>query len=183
MSNKGLSQDFFFDSGNDASVLGANEDFHQDFAAGQVPCVNSLGGQGSCNRGPGSWINQANAGVHTPPGNTGHMPSHVSIRSIHTQATSKVATSEYFGSTRWTPTEINTRWVICPKTARRAHGSCDYSRHQEVVTRALPHIFPSAKHFHAKNSEGNASNMYTNLQSKYAGNLGKIKNFKRHMNA
>ena len=49
MSNKGLPQDFFFNRGNDASVLGANKDFHQDFAAGQVPGVNSLGGQGSCN--------------------------------------------------------------------------------------------------------------------------------------
>jgi hypothetical protein len=49
MSNKGLTQDFFFDRGDDASVLGANKNFHQDFAAGQVPGVNSLGGQGSHN--------------------------------------------------------------------------------------------------------------------------------------
>ncbi len=44
MSNKGLPKDFFFDRGNYASVLGTNKDFHQDFAAGQVPGVNSLGG-------------------------------------------------------------------------------------------------------------------------------------------
>jgi hypothetical protein len=47
MSKKRLPQDFFFDRGNDASVLGANKYFHQDFAAGQVPGANSLGGQGS----------------------------------------------------------------------------------------------------------------------------------------
>ncbi len=89
MSDEGLPQDFFFDRGDDASVLDANKDFHQDFAAGRVPGVNSLGGQGSHNQGPGSWINQANAGVHPPPGNIGHVPSHVFVGSIHTQATSQ----------------------------------------------------------------------------------------------
>jgi hypothetical protein len=54
MSGEGLPQDFFFNRGNDASVLGANKDFHQNLAAGGVPGVNSFGGQGSCNRGPGS---------------------------------------------------------------------------------------------------------------------------------
>jgi hypothetical protein len=73
MSNKGLPQDFFFDRGNDASVLGANKDLHQRFTAGQVPGVISLGGQGSCNQGPGSWINQgvvhANVGQNVTPHN------------------------------------------------------------------------------------------------------------------
>jgi hypothetical protein len=185
MINEVLPQDFFVDRANDASVLGANKDFHQDFADGQVPGVNSLGGQGSCNQGPGSWINQANAGVHPPPSNIGHVPSHVSIGSNRTQATSVGATSRYFGSTHQTPTEINPRWVTCPKTAHGVHGSCNYSCHQVAVTRALPHIFAMAKHFHAKNSEGKALNKYANLQSEYAGNLAiaKIKNFKRHMDA
>ncbi len=176
MSNTRLPQDIFFNRGDDASVLGANEDFHQDFAAGWVPSVNRFGGQGSCNQGPGSWINQANAGVQPLPGNIGHVPSHVSVGSIHTQATSVVATSGYFGSTRRTPTEINARWVTCPKTAHGAHGSCNYSRHQEATACALPNILALAKHFHAKNSESKASNKYTNLQSEYAGNLAKIKN-------
>ncbi len=143
--------------------------------------MNSLGGQGSCNQGPGSWINQANAGVHPPPGNIGHVTSHISIGSIHTQATSVLATSGYFGYTCWTLTEIDARRVICPKTARGAHGSCNYSHHQEAATCALPHIFALAKQFHAKNSEGKVSNKYANLQSEYAGNLAKIKNLKRHM--
>ncbi len=145
MSNEGLPQDFFFNRSNDASILGANKEFYQDFAAGQVPGVNSLGGQGSCNWGPGSWINQANAGVLPPPGNIGHVPSHVSVGSNRTQATSVVTTSRYFGSTCRTPTGINTRCVICPKTACGAHGSCDYSRHQDAVTCALPHICTSMR--------------------------------------
>ncbi len=95
MNNEGVPEDFFFTRGDDASVLGANKDFHQDFAAGktQVSGVNSLGGQGSHNWGPGSWNNQAYADVHPPPGNNGHVPSHVSIGSNDTQATSVVATS------------------------------------------------------------------------------------------
>ncbi len=40
-----------------------------------------------------------------------------------------------------------------------------------------------AKHFHAKNAEGEASNKYANLQSKYAGNLAKIKTLKWRMDA
>jgi hypothetical protein len=40
-----------------------------------------------------------------------------------------------------------------------------------------------AKHFHAKNSEGKASNKHANLQSEYSSNLVKIKNFKWHMDA
>ena len=43
--------------------------------------------------------------------------------------------------------------------------------------------FASAKHFHAKNADGEASNKYANLQSKYAGNLAKIKTLKRRMDA
>jgi hypothetical protein len=41
-----------------------------------------------------------------------------------------------------------------------------------------------AKHFHAKNAEGEASNKYANLQSEYAGNLAKIKEtLKQRMDA
>jgi len=40
-----------------------------------------------------------------------------------------------------------------------------------------------AKHFHAKNAEGEASNKYANLQSEYAGDLAKIKTLKRRMDA
>ena len=38
-----------------------------------------------------------------------------------------------------------------------------------------------AKHFHEKNADGEVTNKYAYLYSKYAGNLTKIKHFKRHM--
>jgi len=79
--------------------------------------------------------------------------------------------------------EANARRVICPKHARGAHGSRDYAHHQEAATKAIPYHFASAKHFHAKNAEGEASNKYANLQSEYAGNLAKIKTLKRCMDA
>ncbi len=79
--------------------------------------------------------------------------------------------------------EINARRVISPKRAQGVLGSHDYECHQEAATKALPHIFASAKHFHAKNAEGESFNKYANLQSKYASNLAKIKSFKQHMDA
>jgi hypothetical protein len=119
-----------------------------------------------------------------PPPNIGHVPLHVSVATHATAATSVVATSGYFiGTTCWSVAEINACRVIFPKSARGVLGSCDYIRHQEAATKALPHVFASAKHFHAKNAEGESSNKYANLQSKYAGNLTKIKNFKCHMDA
>jgi hypothetical protein len=107
----------------------------------------------------------------------------VSVALNATAATSVVATSGYSGATCQPAAEINAYQVICPKSAREVLGSHDYTRHQEAATKALPHIFGSAKHFHAKNSEGESSNKYANLQSGYAGNLAKIKSFKRHMDA
>ncbi len=44
----------------------------------------------------------------------GHMPSHVSVASNVTAATSVVATSGYFGATCWPVAEINARQVIFP---------------------------------------------------------------------
>ena len=87
----------------------------------------------------------------------------------------------YFGSQKRQSVEINARRVICPKHARGAHVSRDYARHQEAATKAIPYPFASAKHFHAKNADDEASNKYANLQSKYAGNLVKIKTLKRRM--
>jgi hypothetical protein len=50
-----------------------------------------------------------------------------------------------------------------------------------VATKALSYPFALTKHFHAKNAEGEASNKYANLQSKYAENLAKIKTLKKRM--
>ncbi len=111
------------------------------------------------------------------------MPSHVSVASNATAATSVVATSGYFDATCWPAVEINAHQVIFPKSAQGIFGSHDYTCHQEAATKALSHIFASVKHFHAKNAEGEFSNKYANLQSKYARNLAKIKSFKWHMDA
>jgi hypothetical protein len=46
--------------------------------------------------------------------------------------------------------------------------------HQESATKALPHIFVSAKHVHAKNSNGEAYNTYANLQSIHGGLEGEF---------
>ena len=115
-------------------------------------------------------------------GTLGRVPSHLSLAASAASA-SVLPTSGYFGSQKRQAFEINARRVICPKHARGAHGSRDYARHQEAATKAIPYPFASAKHFHAKNADGEASNKYANLQSEYAGNLAKIKTLKRRMDA
>jgi hypothetical protein len=171
--------DIFFLPGDEDSILN-----HSVEGAGGDPQVfrgNSFAGgqQGSA---AGSRLNLGGQGL--PPPNQGHVPSHVSVTSNATAATSVVATSGYFGATCWPAAEINARRVIFPKSVQGVLGSHDYTRHQEAATKALLHIFASAKHFHAKNAEGESSNKYANLQSEYAGNLAKkIKSFKWHMDA
>jgi hypothetical protein len=112
----------------------------------------------------------------------GRVPSQVSL-AASAASTSVIPTSGYFGSQKRQAFEINARRVICPKHARGAHGSRDYAHHQEAATKAIPYPFALAKHFHAKNAEGEASNKYASLQSKYAGNLAKIKTLKQRMDA
>jgi len=91
-------------------------------------------------------------------GMLGCKPSHVSLAASAASA-SVIPISGYFGTQKRQAIEIIARWVICPKHAHVAHGSRDYAHHQEAANRALPYPFASAKHFHAKNAEGEASNM------------------------
>ncbi len=95
-------------------------------------------------------------GRGNPPSFQGQVLSHVSVATHATIATSVVATRGFFGAFCRSMAEINAGQVIYTKNARGAHGSRDYSCHQEVGTKALPHVFASAKHFHAKNSEREA---------------------------
>jgi hypothetical protein len=104
----------------------------------------------------------------------------MSVASNATAATLVVATSGYFGANRPPAAEINARQVICPKSARGVLGFRDYTHHQEAAFKVLPHIFASAKHFHAMNAEGESFNKYANLQSEYAGDLATIKIIQRH---
>jgi len=87
----------------------------------------------------------------------GRIPSHVS-QAASAASASVVPTGGYFGTQKHKAIEINARRVICPKHARVAHGSRDYAHHQEAANKALPYPFALAKHFHAKNAEGEASN-------------------------
>ena len=89
-------------------------------------------------------------------GRVPRIPSQVSLAASAASA-SLIPTSGYFGTKKRQAIEINAHWVICPKHARVAHGSRDYARHQEAANKALPYPFASAKHFHAKNAEGEAS--------------------------
>jgi hypothetical protein len=157
---------------NEDSIL--NQDVEGAAGDNQVISGSSLAG-GHQSSAAGSGWNLGGRGQ--PPPNIGHVPSHIPIATHAAAATSVVATSGYFiGTTHRSVAEINARRVICPKSARGVLGSCDYTHHQAAATKALPHVFASAKHFHAKNAGGESSNKYANLQSKYAGNLAKIKN-------
>jgi hypothetical protein len=116
----------FFLPGDEDSILNHSV----EGAAGdpQVFKGNSLAGgqQGSA---AGSRLNSGGQGL--PPPNQGHVPSHVSVASNVTAATSVVATSGYFGATHWLAAEINARQVICPKSAQGVLGFCDYTHHQK----------------------------------------------------
>jgi hypothetical protein len=150
--------DNFFLPGDEDSIL--NQGVEGAAGDPQVFGGNSFTGgqQGSA---VGSRLNLGGQGL--PPTNEGHVPSHVSVTLNVTAATSVVATSGYFGATHWPAAEINACRVIFPKSAQGVLGSHDYTPHQEAATKALPHIFASAKHFHAKNAEGESSNKYANL--------------------
>jgi hypothetical protein len=87
----------------------------------------------------------------------GRIPFQVSL-AVSTASASVIPISGYFGTQKRQAIEINARRVICPKHARVAHDSRDYAHHQEAANKALPYPFALAKHFCAKNSEGEASN-------------------------
>ncbi len=110
----------------------------------------------------------------------GWVPSHVSV-AASAVSNAAIPTIEYFGTTCCLVVEINAHWVICPKHACGAHGSHDYACYQEAAAKALPHLFALARHFHPTNAEGEPSNKCANLQSKYTGNLAKIKTLKWQM--
>jgi hypothetical protein len=129
--------------------------------------------RGGLGQAQGGWVPRSAGQAPGLLGMLGHVLSQVSLAASAASA-SVIPTSGYFGSQKRQAIEINARRVICPKHARGAHGSRDYARHQEAATKAIPYPFAAAKHFHAKNAEGEASKKYANLQSKYAGNLAKI---------
>jgi hypothetical protein len=97
---------------------------------------------------------------------------------------SVIATGNYFNETAWRSCHvISSRKVICPKNARGVQGSHDYSRHHEAATAALPKLFGAAKHYRTKNTLGELSYKYKDIQSEYVGNLDKLKLFRKCMEA
>ncbi len=103
--------DELFHPGDEDSIL--NQGVEGAAGDPQVFEGNSLAGgqQGSAG---GSGLNLGGQGL--PPPNQGHVPSHVSVASNATAATSVIATSGYFGESCWPTAEINARQVIFPKS-------------------------------------------------------------------
>jgi hypothetical protein len=52
-----------------------------------------------------------------------------------------------------------------------------------AATAALPNFFGAAKHFRTKNADGELSYKYKDIQSKYVGNLDKLKLFRKCLEA
>ena len=119
----------------------------------------ACGGLGQARGGQAPWNARQAPGLL---GMLGRVPSQVSLAASAASA-SVIPISGYFGTQKRQAIERNARMVICPKHAQGAHGSRDYARHQEAANKALPYPFASAKHFHAKNAEREASNKYANL--------------------
>ena len=66
--------------------------------------------------------------------------------------------------------------MIYIKNKSGPEGSRGRDIHHANATKALSHTFVAVKHFIPKNLEGGSeSTKYTNIQSKYVGNLAKIK--------
>ena len=70
-----------------------------------------------------------------------------------------------------------------PKGKCGDQGSRNYSWHHLAATAAIPELFGAAKHFCTKNADGKLSYKYKDIQSKYVGNLDKLKLFRKRMEA
>jgi hypothetical protein len=170
-----VQDEFFFGGGHDEASIP-----YQGIKGAAVdPQV--IGGQYSC----AGRVQQARSaagfgwnigGRGNPPLFQRHAPSHVSVATHATIATSVVATRGFFGEFCWSMAEINAGWVICTKNAHGAHGSHDYSFTKRRVLRlSLMSLLVLSTFMPRIQKEKHAD-----LQSKYAGNLAEIKIFKQH---
>ena len=93
-------------------------------------------------------------------------------------------TGNYFdNANRHSRQDITGRKVVCPKGKHGPQGLCDYNRHHSAATAAIPELYGAAKHFRTKNSDGELSYKYKDIQSKYVGNLDMLKLFRKRMEA
>ena len=60
---------------------------------------------------------------------------------------------------------------------------CTYDRHHLAATTTIPELFGAVNHFCTKNSDGKLSYKYKDIQSKYVGNLDKLKLFRKRTEA
>ena len=91
-------------------------------------------------------------------------------------------TGNYFNeSARRSRRDAFKRKVVCPRDKRGLQGSRDYCRTHDAATAALPELFGAAKHFRTKNSDGELSYKYKDIQSEYVGNLDKLKLFRKRI--
>jgi hypothetical protein len=73
---------------------------------------------------------------------------------------------------------------VCPKGKKHGdQGLLNYSWYHLAATAAIPELFGVAKHFCTKNADGKLSYKYKDIQSKYVGNLDKLKLFRKRMEA
>ena len=81
-------------------------------------------------------------------------------------------TGNYFdNANRHSRRDITGRKAVCPKGKRGAQGLRNYE------------LFGAAKHFCTKNWDGKLSHKYKDIQSKYIGDLEKLKHFRKRMEA
>jgi hypothetical protein len=73
--------------------------------------------------------------------------------------------------------------VVCPKGKRGEQGLHNYSWHHLAATAEIPELFGAAKHFCTKNADDKLSYIYKGIQSKYVGNLDKLKLFRKCIEA
>ncbi len=73
---------------------------------------------------------------------------------------------------------VLTQKVVYPKGKHGDQGPRDYSQNHLAATATIPKIFGAVKHFCTKNADGKLSYKYKDIQSKYVGNLDKLKLFR-----
>jgi hypothetical protein len=101
-----------------------------------------------------------------------------------TGSCSTISTGNNFDAAVWRSClVVSAQKVVCPKKKRGVQGLRDYCCHHLAATAALPELFGAAKHFCTKNTDGELSYKYKDIQSKYVENLDKLKLFIKHMEA
>jgi hypothetical protein len=126
--------------------------------------------------------NGASAQVSVQSRGTYRVPSIIGGGSVG--SCSMIPTGNYFDDTTRCTCRMALAWkVVCPKDKHGDQGSRDYSQHHLAATAAIPKLFGTAKHFRTMNTDSKLTYKYKDIQSKYVGNLDKLKLFRTRMEA